>query len=84
MRPLKTFCLSKLKSIFGHHFDARISYERMDKILGELDIKWEWPMHRPKKGENPTERPRYRMIDAIKEDLKWGGIDLKTSDKELR
>ena len=108
MRPLNNFCLRKLKSIFGLQFDARISYERMEEMLEELDIEWEWPMHRlqtqrlqffidkledeeiveiltPKKGEKRRRgKPRYRMIDAIKEDLKWDGrIEFKKITQDL-
>ena len=77
-------------------------------MLEELDIEWEWPMHRlqtqrlqffidkledeeiveiltPKKGEKRRRgKPRYRMIDAIKEDLKWDGrIEFKKITQDL-
>ena len=93
MRSLNYFCLRKLKSILGLPFDAKISYEKMDEILVEHKIEWEWPVTTlqkqrlyffteklkdeeiteiltPKKGETRRRgRPRFRMIDAIKDDL---------------
>ena len=39
----------------------------------------------PKEGEKrPTGRPRYRMIDAIKQDLEWDGIDLEHLRQDFR
>ena len=43
MRPLRHFCLRKLKSLFGLSHDAHTSYEDMDQILKEHQIAWKWP-----------------------------------------
>jgi hypothetical protein len=93
MRPLDYFCLRKLKSIFGLEYDAKISYKRMNEMLKDHEIEWEWPMRTlqrqrlhfftqkledrdfvdlitPKKEDRRTRgRPRFRMIDAISNDL---------------
>ena len=43
MRPLRHFCLRKLKSLFGVSHDAHTPYEDMDQILKEHQIEWKWP-----------------------------------------
>ena len=87
MRPLRHFCLRKLKSLVGLSHDAHTSYEDMDQILKEHQIEWKWPdrIIREQRLEFFSKQIRNKEIRAISKGrinfiLPW---DIVTNGSEL-